>query len=286
VQGSYFQTLGIALERGRFFSEAEHAENRQVAIVSRKLADRFWPGQDPIGKRLKRGTPESPDPWMAVVGVVADTAVIGMLSELTADDRPIRVYEPIRSVPDANSGLTGRFVHLAVLAQGDPSLLASPVRGEIESLDPQLAVTRIAVEDEELREIVAPQRFSTQLVAAFAGGALLLVAIGLYGLLAFTVAQRTREIGVRIALGAEPPAVVGMVLRQGLSLIAIGLALGLAAALVAARLLQSFLYEIGSYDVVTFLVVPLVLAAVAMLACWLPARRAARVDPLVALRAD
>jgi putative ABC transport system permease protein len=276
------------LKRGRFFTEDEFAENRLVAIVNEKLATRYWPNEDPIGKRLKWGGPESQVPWRTIVGVVGDVGGSPQAAAILGEDRPVQAYEPFRQFPDVllNNAITGfgRDVKLAVWAQGDATRLAGPLRRELANLDPQLAVARIALMDERLSDTVAPRQFSTELLAAFAGGALLLVAIGLYGLLAFTVAQRRREIGIRIALGAEPAAVVGMVLRQGLRLVGIGLALGLAAALAVARLLQSLLYEIGSYDLVTFVTVPVVLAAVALVACVLPAQRASRVDPIEALR--
>lgn len=290
VHGPYFEALGMTLTRGRLFSAEEFAENRQVVIVNENLANRFWPGEDPIGRRLKWGPPDGPAPWLTIVGVVGDVAGSPQARVFLGEDRPIHAYEPFRQFPDLflDEAVTGfgRDVRLVVLTEGDPTLLAAPVRRELASLDPQLAVTRIARMDERMREAVAPQRFSTALLTAFAGGALLLVAIGLYGLLAFTVAQRTREIGVRLALGADPHAVVSMILRQGLRLVGAGLALGLFAALGVTRFLSSFLYETGSYDLVTFVAVPLVLAAVALLACGLPARRASRVDPMIALRAE
>jgi len=289
VHGAYFRTLGISLRRGRPFTDDELAENREVAIVNEKLASRYWPGQGPIGKRLKFGPPESNIPWLTIVGVVSD-AVDGPEALATmGDDRPVHVYEPFRQIPDfvlANAGSPGRDLTLAVLAQGDPTLLARSVRRELASLDAQLAVASIATMEDKLNDVLAPQRFSTALLTTFAGGALLLVSIGLYGLLAFVVAQRKREIGVRLALGAEPRAVVRLMLALGGKLVGAGLAAGFVAALGTTRFMSSFLHETGSYDPVTFIVVPVVLAGVALLACGLPARRASRIDPLVALRSE
>jgi predicted permease len=281
VHGAYFQTLGIALRRGRLFSGDELAEDRQVVIVNEKLASRYWPGEDPIGKRLKWGAAQNSNPWLTVVGVVSDTVDGREAVATMGDDRPVYVYAPV-----GNAGPVGRDIKLAVLTRGDPTTLAGPVRREVANLDPQLAVARIATMEDRLNDVYAPQRFSTALVATFAGGALVLVAIGLYGLLAFVVAQRTREIGVRLALGAEPRTVVRLMLVQGGKLVGAGLGAGFAAALATTRFLSSFLHETGSYDPLTFVVVAVVLAGVALLACGLPARRASRVDPLVALRSE
>jgi putative ABC transport system permease protein len=290
VHGPFFETLGMTLERGRLFTEDEYVENRQVVIVNEKLATRLWPGEDPIGRRLKWGPAQSQAPWLTIVGVVGDVPDGPEALAIMGEDRPVHAYEPFRQFPDflldnATSGF-GRDVRLAVVTDGDPTPLIAPIRRELADLDPQLALARIALMDERLRDASAPQRFSTALLAAFAAGALLLVAIGLYGLLAFTVAQRTREIGVRMALGAEPRALVRMVLGHGGRLVGLGLLIGLAAALATTRFLSSLLYETGSYDLVTFVAVPVVLAGVGLLACGLPARRASRVDPLVALRVE
>lgn len=290
VHGPYFETLGIRLVRGRSFTADEFGEDRQVVIVNEKLASRFWPNEDPIGKRLRWGldVPENQNPWLTIVGVVGEVGGSAQAAAIMGEDRPIQAYEPFRQLPAfaLDNAVTsfGRDVRLAVRTEGDPARLAGPVRQLLADIDPQLAIARIALMDERLDETVAAQRFSAQLLAAFAGGALLLVAIGLYGLLAFTVSQRTREIGVRMALGAKPGVVVGLVLRQGLALVGTGFALGLVAALGTVRLLSAFLYGIGRYDPVTFVAVPVVLTAVAILACSLPAQRAARVDPQVALR--
>lgn len=282
VHGPYFRTLGIPLVRGRLFTEEEYRNDRQVVIVNQKLAEQYWPGEDPIGKRIVGR------PWLTIVGVVGDVIAGSQAVTVLGDDRPVHIYEPFRQLfgPELTGGvsLLTRTLRLAVLTGGDPTRLAGPIRQSLASLDPQLAVASISSMDERMGETVAPQRFSTTLLTAFAGGALLLVAMGLYGLLAFTVAQRTREIGVRIALGAEPGTVVGLVMRHGLTLVGVGLVLGLAAALGATRLFSSQLYEVGSYDPVTFVTVPVVLTAVTLLACGIPAFRASRIDPIDAMR--
>jgi predicted permease len=290
VGGAYFETLGIAVTRGRTFTPDELAGGRQVALVNEKLAQRYWPGQDPIGKRLKWGTAASRSPWISVVGVVED-AVDGRQALATlGDERPVHIYEPLRQIPrqsiNSRGSLAGRELRLSVLTQGDPSALIGSLKRELADLDRQLALARIATMDAKVSETIAPQRFSTQVVTVFAAGALLLVSIGLYGLLAFVVSERTREIGVRLALGAEPHAVRRSMVKHGLQLAGVGVSIGFVAALGATRWLSSLLYGTGNYDPLTFVAVPVVLLLVATLACLIPAHRASRVDPLVALRGD
>jgi putative ABC transport system permease protein len=285
VHGDYFGTFGIAVERGRAFTAQEMEENRRVVMVSESIARQFWPGQDPIGKRLKWGIAASEAPWLTIVGVVADVTegALGTAPSLHA-------YEPYGQVRDEALAdtVTGlwRRIHVAVLAPGDPAALAGQVRAEISRLDPALAVAGVATMEQRLADTVAPQRFSTLLLGAFAAGALLLAAIGLYGVLAAAVAQRTREIGVRMALGAAPGRVLGLVVRQGMTLVGAGLLLGLAAALALTRVMASLLYGTTPRDPWAFAAGPVVLAVVAAVACWLPARRAAGVDPVVALRQE
>lgn len=290
VHGPYFETLGLRLIDGRFFSQAEYNELRQVVIVNQNLADQFWPEGNAVGQRLKWGPPDSPAPWLTVIGVVSDVAGGRAVTAVMGEERPIHAYEPFRQFPDflldnAVSGF-GRDVKLAIRTQGDPTALIGPLRRELASLDPRLAIARIAEMDELMGERVAPQRFTTTLLTLFGVSALLLVAIGLYGLLAFAVEQRRREIGVRVALGARPSKLVQMMLGKGLTLALLGLFLGLAGSLAVTRLLASFLYETEAYDWVTFVIVSLVTVGVALIASGLPAFRAIRVDPMHALREE
>ncbi|HZM97423.1 MAG TPA: ABC transporter permease [Vicinamibacterales bacterium] len=287
VYGPYFQTLGIRVMSGRAFSDVENVEPRGVVVINEKLARTFWPGQDAIGKRLRWGAnvPQNRNPWLTVVGVIADVA-----------DGPLGVepfvhaYEPFSQFPDflLNNipNEFGRHVKLAMRTGGDPRALASTVRSAINAIDPQLAIESIATMNDRLGDLVAPRRFSAMTLGAFATGSLLLAAIGLYGLLAFSVAERRREIVVRIALGAAPPAIVRMVVGQGLKLVSIGLAAGIVVSYLAARLVASLLYQTESHDVITFGSVPLVLMLIALVACALPAWRASRVEPISAMRSD
>jgi predicted permease len=285
THGQYFETFGIPIVRGRGFSAEEEAEARPVAIVSRALAARFWPGEDPIGKRVKWGIEPSSAPWMTIVGVAGDV-VDGVLGA----EPIIHVYVPYSEIPDQqlaapNFGLVRRMT-IAVHGELDAVRFAVPARAAIAALDPALAVTDVTTLEQVVSDASAPKRFSATVLTAFAAGALLLAAIGLYGVLAFGVAQRHREIGVRLALGARVSEVMGLILRQGMMLTGIGLLLGGLGAVAGARLLRSQLYETATYDPWTFAAVPVVLVLVALAACYLPARRAAAVDPAVALRVE
>ncbi len=285
--GDYFGALGVPITRGRTFTAVEEGQRRPVAIVSEALAAKYWPGQDPLGKRIKNGVAESPTPWLEIVGIAGDAHDGPLTNEPT-----IHVYVPFNHLlPDldrlgeAGSGF-GRTVRLALEARGEPSALVAAAREQIAALDPALPVTRIATMEQQVSESMAPQSFSTAVLTAFAAGALLLAAIGLYGVLAFAVAQRTREIGVRIALGASRGSVLALVVREGMMLVAIGLTVGLAGAIGVTRVMTSLLYRTQPFDPWTFASVPIVLASVGLLACYLPARRAAGVEPMVALRTD
>ena len=283
--GDYFRTFGVPIVKGRGFLPEEDLENRGMTIVSRALAERYWPGQDPIGKRLKWGVAASRGRWQTVVGVAGDV-VDGKL-----DEPPImHIYVPYSEAVDPAlavpmAGLMRRMTVAAVTDQ-DVATVVAPMRAAIAALDPALAVAEVTTMAQVMADASAPQRFSTLLLGAFASGALLLAAIGLYGMLAFGVTRRTREIGVRLALGATRGEVVGLVVRQGMILTLTGLGFGVVGALGAARLLRGLLYQTEPLDVVTFASVPGILAVVALLACYLPARRAARVEPMAALRAE
>ena len=285
VHGPYFETLGITLRRGRFFSADEYAQERRVVIINEKLSTLVWPGQDPVGKRLKWGGVVSAAPWLTVVGVIANVA------DAAIDAEPaVHAYEPFRQFPDfflnGAPNQFGRDLNAVLLGDGDPRALAPLVRQAIAKLDPELAVENIQPMDREVSNVVAPQRVSTLLVGAFAAIALVLASIGLYGLLAYTIAQRRKEIAVRMALGADRRTLIQMVIGHGARLVAIGLMAGLAGSLALTRLVASLLYRTNQYDLMTFVTVPAVLAAVAFMACALPAWRAARVDPIMALRAE
>ncbi|HVQ15394.1 MAG TPA: ABC transporter permease, partial [Vicinamibacterales bacterium] len=286
VYGPYFDTLGIRVTSGRAFSDVERIEPRGVVIVNERLARRLWPGQDAVGKRLRwGGGPNNSNAWLTVVGVNADVADGPLGAEPF-----MHAYEPFSQFPDVilNDIPTpfGRTVKLAVRTNGDPLTLASAVRSEIGQIDPQLPIESISTMVDRVSDNVAQRRFSVITLGAFASGSLLLAAVGLYGLLAFTVRERRREIAVRLALGAEPQWIRRMVVGQGLKLVSIGLVVGAIGSYLAARAVASLLYQTESHDPVTFATVPAVLALTALLACALPAYRASRVEPISALRAE
>ena len=258
VSGPYFNTLGIRVTSGRSFTEIEGAERRNVVIINERLARLFWPGQDAVGKRLGwgHGPRNEEEPWLTVIGVIGDV-VDGPL-----DAEPFfHAYEPFSQFPDVvlNDVPTtfGRGVKLALRTNGDPLALASAVRRAINGLDRQLAIGSIATMGERMSDLVAPRRFSAMTLGAFASGSLLLAATGLYGLLAFMVRERRREIAVRLALGAEPRRILHMVVMQGLKLVSIGLVAGAVVSYFLARAVQSFLFQITSHDVLTFVGAPL-----------------------------
>jgi predicted permease len=283
VHGDYFGTFGVPLLRGRSFSADEQRENRRVAIVSRRVAETSWPGEDPVGKRLKWGPVNSPAPWHTVIGMAGDVV------EGTPGSEPvIHAYVPYTELPDAALGspLAGglRRLVIAVNADGDARALAGSARAAITALDPALPVSRGQTIAQLEHDRSAPQRFSALVVSGFGGVALLLAAIGLYGVLTFVVSQRRREIGVRLALGSTPRHVIELILRKGMTLVGAGLVVGAIAALSAAQLLRTVLFETTAYDPLTFVSVPLVLIVVTLVASFLPARHAANVDPMISLR--
>jgi predicted permease len=287
IRGPYFSVLGIRLREGRIFTSDEDTQRRSVVVVNERLASTYWPGQSAIGKRLRWGldVPQNPNPWLTIVGVVGDVAD-GPLSA----EPYLHAYEPFIQFPDVMldnfPGPFGRHVKAALRTERDPRALASALRAEIAGIDPDLAVQSILTMDERLAEVVAPRRFSTLTLAAFAVGSLLLAGIGLYGLLAFSVAERRREIAVRLALGADPPQIVRLVVGQGLTLVCLGIVLGVGAAYSTAGAIGSFLYQTETDDLAAFAAVPVLLVAIALLACAIPAYRASRVQSLAALRAE
>lgn len=280
VGGDYFQAMGIPLVRGRNFLPSDDAHSLPVIIVSQSLAEKYWHGQDPIGKRLKWGPAQSDSPWLTVVGVVGD------VKQQALDKTTLpHTYQPYAQLKDdlVVQGIV-RTLRMVVRTSGDPRSAAASLKAAVWGLDRQLAVTKLRTMEEVLSESSAPRRFNMILVLLFAGTALLLAAIGIYGVIAYSVAQRTQEIGIRMTLGAERVHVLRMVLGWGVLLTGTGTILGLAASLAAARLLRGFVFGIQATDPLTFVVVVAVLVATALLATCVPAWRAARVDPMVALR--
>jgi putative ABC transport system permease protein len=271
VSGGYFDALGMPRLSGRTFADGDTATAPDVAIVNAVLARRIWPGEDAVGKRL-RFDPD--DEWRTIVGVVGNARQLGLHEEM-----PAVLYIPYPQFPLP-------FTHLAVRSPAPESAVASLMRGAIAAADPSLPSGEIRTLQGILDRSVAEPRFRTWLLGAFALTALVLAAVGVYGLISYSVAQRTREIGIRVALGARPRQVLAPVVREGLLLAGAGLAIGLAGALAAARVLARFLFGVSATDPITFAAVSAVLLAVALLASYIPSRRALRVDPAIALRAE
>ncbi|HSK80542.1 MAG TPA: ABC transporter permease [Thermoanaerobaculia bacterium] len=272
----YFRAMEIPLLGGRLFDERDHPEAPHVAVVSQSLAEATWPGEDPIGKLIQFGNMDGDLRAFTVVGVVGDIRD----ASLEADPQPT-FYANALQRPRA---LSGSF-NILLVARNDPASLMTTARRIVHELDPQAAPS-LETLDEVFAGSLAERRFQLLLLGFFAVTALLLAVVGIYGVISFHVVQRTQEIGVRVALGATSENVVRLVMQQALLLAALGVALGLAGALAVTRLMQSLLYGITTTDPVTFLAVPVLLAVAAVLACFLPASRAARVNPLIALRAD
>ncbi|HSB76636.1 MAG TPA: ABC transporter permease [Terriglobales bacterium] len=282
VLGDYFQTMGIPLRAGRWFTPHDNGGSPPVALISQRMARQYWPGQDPIGKRLRH---EDGQPWITIVGVVGDVN-----DGPVGQERRPHLYLPYLQLSDALTADSvvgeARSMNLTVRAAGDPAALTSALVAQIQSLDPDLAVANITTMPQVIASSLDGPRFNTTLLSLFAGFALFLSAIGIYGVLAYTVAQQRHEIGIRMALGARPWHVLRFVLAWGTRLAGLGALLGVAAAFALTRLMRGLLFGVGATDPFTFAAVTLGLMAVALLASYLPARRATRVEPVVALRCE
>ncbi len=282
----YFQTFGIPVRQGRLFDQRDGSTGRWTVIVNQAMAKKYWPNENPlgaivtIGKGLGGGMEDRP---REVVGVVADVRESGL-----DRDAPPVLYIPVGQMPDAMAALGNRVLpsSWAVRAIGDPNALAHAVQQEVLRVDSDLPVARVMTMDRIIGKSIARQNFNMILLGIFGGVALLLAAIGIYGVMSYTVQQRTHEMGIRIALGAGTGQLLRLVVGQGLLLAAIGVTIGLAASFGVTRVMSSLLYGVKATDVATFAIVAAVLSAVAALACYIPARRATRVDPIVALRHD
>ena len=272
VSPQYFQSLGISIMKGRDFTEAEHREMPPVAIVSETLARHSFPNGDAVGKHVRIGGVDRPgNPWMQIVGIVADVKYSG----LAGKSEPVVYQSALQR--------SYRGMYLVINFTGDVAGLTNAVRREVRTLDAQVPVANVRTIERIMSEAVAQPRFRTMLIGSFAAVALLLAAIGIYGVMAYSVTQRTQEIGIRMALGAQTRDVLKLVVRQGLTLTLIGIAAGLLGAFAATRLIASLLFDVLPYDLTTFATISALLAIVALLACFVPARRAAKVNPIVAL---
>jgi putative ABC transport system permease protein len=271
----YFRTLHVPLVRGREFSEADNDAAPRVVVVNERFARQYFGGADPIGQRIKPGlsTTEKETPWREIVGVVGDIRH----RTLSEDSKPAYF------VPYAQGLISPLYL---VVRTNNTTGIVEDVRRTLARKDPELALYDVKTMEEYVATSVATPRFQTLLLALFAAVGLALTAIGLYGVMAYGVAQRTREFGIRLALGARPGEVLALVLRGGLGLIATGLVVGVVGGALATRLLASSLYGVDPLDPTTFAGVAAILVAVGMVASYVPARRATRVDPIAALRSE
>lgn len=275
VSANYLKAMNIALRQGRYLDSRDNAQSLPVAIVNETMARQYWPGENVVGRRFKLGGPEDKSPWKEIIGVVADVRQMGL-------DEPVKaeMYFPYQQVDDT----WNMPRDLAIRTNGDPSSLVGAVRQIIREVDPDQPVSNVATMAEVLGTEAAQRRMGMIMLAGFAALALLLASLGIYGVLAYFVTQHTNEIGVRQALGATPRNILFLVLRKGMGLTFLGVAIGLVAAFALTRLMSSLLFGVTAVDPLTFATVPLLLVLVALLACYIPARRATKVDPLVALR--
>ncbi len=272
VSPGYFETLGIDLAAGRTFDSRDNADAARAVIINETLARSAWPGQDPIGGRIRSGGEDSQAPWMTVVGVIKDVR----RGAVTSAIRPELYMSALQVTP--------RTQTLFVRTTGNPGAILPALRREVQELNPQLPLIAPGALEAELSETLSQPRFRAVLLAAFAGIAMLLASIGIYGVTSHAVGQRTQEVGVRMALGAQRRDVFVLILRQHLTPALIGVALGLAGAFALARLLGTMVYGVATRDPLTLAAMSVVLLLVAVAACFVPARRATKVDAVVALR--
>ena len=276
VSANYLQTMKLPLRQGRYLDNRDNAQSMPVAVINETMARQYWPCENALGRRFKIGDPDSDLPWMEIVGIVGDIRQMGL-------DEPVKaeMYLPYQQITH-NPWFIPR--DLAIRTSGDTSNIVSSVRQAIREVDPDQPVSNVATMAEVLGTEAAQRRMGMIMLAGFAALALLLASLGIYGILAYFVTQHTNEIGVRQALGATPRNILFLVLKKGMALTLLGVVIGLGASFALTRLMSSLLFGVNASDPLTFVTVPLLLALVALVACLVPALRATKIDPLVALR--
>ena len=276
VSPGYLETLGVTLIKGRLIDQSDRAETLPVVVVSREFARQAWPEKDPLGKRVRRVRAGQIFPWMTVVGIVSD---------VKEDRFNYRINRPVWYVPYPQ--VENDFpVNLIIRAALDPTSLTAAARDAIHNIDPDQPISNIMTMNTNLSSVLVTERFGAVLMGTLAGCGLLLASIGLYGVMAYSVRQRTGEIGIRIALGAQPKHVLRLIMGYGMKLTILGVSIGLVAAWAATRLLASLLFGLGATDAATFCAISVLLGLVGLIACYFPVRRALSVDPVIALRAE
>lgn len=288
VQGDYLQAMSIPLLVGRFFTTADTKNSQLVAIVNHKLAGHYWPGSNSIGKRFRIGTQEMQTPWMTIVGEVAD--VKESSPDIPAKEQyyqPAEQFEAslgsLASPVDPPRGNTG---FIAIRTAIEPEQLANVLRATVRSIDPQLPLDQVQSMRQVISDSEAERRFNTVLISAFAVAAMLLAALGIYSVIAFSAALREQEMAIRIALGSQRSGILNLVFKSAAKLGIAGCVMGLLGAVAASRLLQSFLFDVSPFDPFVLAMAAVVVLILALVASFLPARRAASIDPMKALRTD
>jgi putative ABC transport system permease protein len=282
VHSDYFGALGIPLVAGRLPTDADRAGTGSVIVINDAMALQYWKDGNAVGRRMRLNASADSN-WRIVIGVVGNVHHRG----LTEAPRP-EMYVPLPQFFEtgADSEVPTRSLSLTLKVRGAPFDLVGAIRGEVAAVDPGLAISDVRTMDDIVSRSIAAPRFTAVLIGVFAGLALMLAAVGIYGLVAFVVAQRTGELGIRLALGAATDDILRLVVGQGMRPVLLGLGAGMAAALVLARLLTSMLIGVSPSDLMTYTGVTAFLAGVALVACWLPARRAAGIDPMIAMRQE
>ncbi len=288
IEGDYFKAIGTPLVRGRLLTPADNDKGQLVVVVNQTLAQHFWPGQNPIGKRMRIGTEQMQTPWATIVGEVAD------VKEGSPDASPrLQYYAPIQqaegligSLGNPATDLNGNGGYITLRTSLPPELMENQLRATVRSLDPQLPLTQLQTMEHAISDSEAPRRFNTVLISAFAGAAVLLAILGIYSVIAFTVAMRMHEMAIRMALGSQRSSIVGLVMISGLKLAAAGSIIGLAGAIAASRLLKTFVFGVNTLDPTVLVAAAFMVLLLAMAASLLPARRAAGIEPVKALRSE
>jgi predicted permease len=287
VIGDYFKAIGTPLIHGRYFTESDNANSQLVVIVNREFAEHYWPNQDPIGKQMKVGGSKTKSPWMTVVGEVAD-------AKLTRPDADAaeQFYQPVAQLEKdsgalaAPTDLDGNGGYIVLRGALPPEQMENALRATVRSIDAQLPLTQVQTMEQVVAQSEAPRRFNTIIISSFALAALLLAVLGIYSIIAFSVASRMQEMAIRMALGSQRSHIVRLILISGLKMAAIGCVLGLTGAAVASSVLRSFLFHVSPFDPVVMSLTAVAVFALALAASALPARRAASVDPIQALRGE
>jgi predicted permease len=288
VMGDYFSAMKIPLLRGRFLTEADNANAQLVLVVNRKLAEHYWPNQDPIGKRLRIGTPEMQTPWLTIVGEIADVK-LGSPDEPTKEQYYLtvdQIEKAFGTLANPATDLNGNGGYIVLRSALPPEQMENVLRATARSIDPQLALTQVQTMVQNVSDTEAPRRFNTAIITAFAAAAVLLAVLGIYSVIAFSVASRVQEMAIRMALGSQRTGIIRLILISGAKLAAIGCGIGLLGAAGASSLLRSFLFGVSPFDPVVLTMAAVAVLLLALAASALPASRAASIDPMESLRGE